>query len=217
MPDINANCEVTLACLQFYDCRPLYAAGYYVPHSSKQKALNEPTKLLFIIHRQISNMSNVVIGGDFNFADINWDSWSTTKPSAATDHRYFLKFLFENSLSQVVMVVARLLSNSILDLLTTTNPSLLNSIETHTGISDHLLVTFDICIETKYQTMLTKKYLTLIKADTINHKSKVLNFTQEFMNSNPIKNSVDANWEIIQHSLCTIMDTAVPCKLSHGK
>ena len=30
-------------------------------------------------------------------------------------------------------------------------------------------------------------------------------------------NSVDTNWEIMQHNLCTIMDTTVPSKLSHGK
>ena len=79
-------------------------------------------------------MSNVIIGGDFNFADINCDSLSTTKPSTATDHRYFPKFLLENSLSQLVKAVTRPLSNSILDLFTTTNRSMVNNIETHTGI-----------------------------------------------------------------------------------
>ena len=122
-------------------------------------------------------MSNVIIGGDFNFADINWDSWSTTKPSTATDHRYFLKFLLEKSLSQLVKVVTWPLSNSILDLITTTNPNLVNNIETHTGISDHHLVTFDICMKTKYQTKPPRKLFNFQKADTNSLKSKVLYFT----------------------------------------
>ena len=127
-------------------------------------------------------MSNVIIGGDINLADINYDSWSTTISSTATDHRYFLKFLLENSLSQLAKVVTRPLSNSILDLLTTTNPNLVNNIEIHTGISDHL-VTFDICMKTKYQTKPTRKLINFQKAGTNNLKSKVLNFFQEFLNS----------------------------------
>ena len=97
-----------------------------------------------------------------------------------------------------------------MDLITTTNPNLINNIETHSGISDHLLVTFDICMKTKCQTKLPVKLFHFQKADSNNLKSKVLNFTQEFLNLNPIKNSVDTNWEIMQHNLCTIMDTTVP-------
>ena len=146
-------------------------------------------------------MSTVIISGDINFANINWDSWSTTRPSTPTDHRYFLEFLLENLLRQLVKMVTLPLSNSIPDLLTTTNPNQVNNIETHTGITDHLLVTFDICMKTKYQTKQPRKLVNFQKADTNNLKSKVLNFTQEFLNSNPIKNSVDTNWEIIQYNL----------------
>ena len=106
MPDIDVNCEVIWPGLKFSYCKPLYIASYYGPHSNKQEALSETTKSLCIIfHKKISNMSNVIIGGHFNFADINWDLWPTTKPSTATDHRYFLKFLLENSLSQLAKVV----------------------------------------------------------------------------------------------------------------
>ena len=72
-------------------------------------------------------------------------------------------------------------------------------------------------MKAKYQTKPPRKLLSFQKADTNNLKSKVLNFTQVFLNSNPIKNSVHTNWEIIQHDLCTIMDTTVQWKLSHGK
>ena len=95
-------------------------------------------------------MSDFIIVGAFNFAGINWDSWFITKPSTATDHRYFLKFLLEKSLSQLGKVVTRPPSISILDLFTTTNPNLDDNIETHTGISDHLQVILDISMKTIY-------------------------------------------------------------------
>ena len=72
-------------------------------------------------------------------------------------------------------------------------------------------------MKTKYQTKPPRKLVNFQKADTNNLKFKVLNFTQEFLNSNPIMNSVDTNWEIIQHNLYAIMDTTVPWKSSHGK
>ena len=72
-------------------------------------------------------------------------------------------------------------------------------------------------MKTKYQTKLPNKLFNFQKADTNNLKSKVLKFTQEFLNWNPIKNSVDTNWVIIQHNQYTIMDATVSWKLSHGK
>ena len=79
IPDIDINCEVIWAGLLFSDCKPLYIASYYGPHSSKQEAVNELAKSLSIIfHKQRSNVSTVIIGGVFYFADINWESWSTT-------------------------------------------------------------------------------------------------------------------------------------------
>ena len=93
MPDINVNCEIIWAGLQFSDGKPLYISSYYGPHSNEQEALDELAKSLStILHKQGSCMSNVIIGGDFNFADINWDWWSTTKPSTATDNNISSSF-----------------------------------------------------------------------------------------------------------------------------
>ena len=72
------------------------------------------------------------------------------------------------------------------------------------------LLTFDVCMKTKYQTKPSRKLFNFQIAHANNFKSKVLNFTQEFPNSIPIMNYVDTNWEIMQHNLCTIMDETVP-------
>ena len=52
-------------------------------------------------------------------------------------------------------LITRPLPNNILDLIATTNRNLVNDFETHTGISDHLVI-LDFCPKTKYQTV-TKK------------------------------------------------------------
>ena len=90
MPNINVNCGVIWAGLRFSHCRPLYMPIYYGPHSNKQEALNELANHCPSSFINRSNMPIVIIGGDFYFADINLDLWSTTKPSTATYHRNFL-------------------------------------------------------------------------------------------------------------------------------
>ena len=74
-------------------------------------------------------MSYVVVDEHLGHLGINWDKWSTIQPSTATDHRYSLMFLLENSLTQLDAVVIGLLSNSIFDLFT--KPIVATNIEIH--------------------------------------------------------------------------------------
>jgi exonuclease III len=176
IPDLNPDCEVVWASLQFSNSKPLYIASYYGPHKKKPKSIDELAKSLStIFSKQRSKSPNVIIGGDFNYPDINWDLWSTTNPKTASDHRGFLNFLVENSLAQLVMKVTRPISNSILDLITTTNPQLVSNIEVYPGISDHNIVTFDINMKPKQQNKPPRKIHNFQKADHATVKDKVAN------------------------------------------
>jgi hypothetical protein len=55
------------------------------------------------------------------------------------------------------------------------------------------------------------------KADPDVLKSEVSAFVDNFLSSNPEKQSVDSNWETITDSLSEIVDKHVPSKLSKGK
>ncbi|XP_072022153.1 uncharacterized protein [Amphiura filiformis] len=218
IPDLDSNCEVVWASLQFSDTKSLYIASYYGPQTNKAKSLEELAKSLSTVYsKQRSKLPNVIIGGDFNFADINWDSWTTTNPKTASEHRSFLSFLLENSLSQLVTKVTRPISNSILDLITTTNPHLVSNIIVSSGISDHDIVTFDINMKPKYQVKPPRKMYNFLKADESVLNEKVAAFTQEFLASNPSLNTVDTNWEKIRNCLYEIMNDHVPWKMSNGK
>ena len=127
-----------------------------------------------------------------------------------TIHCYLSQIFPQVPIRKFVVSVGKVvtwpLPNSILDLLTTTNLNLVNNIETHTGISDHQLVAFNICMKTKPP----RKLFDFQKAGTNNPKSNFFNFSQWFPYSSPITNSMDTNWEIMQHDLHTVMDTTVP-------
>ena len=87
---------------------------------------------------------NVVIAGDFIHPDLNWDTQSTTSPATAATHQKLLDVLLCNSVSQVVRDDTRPSSSNILDLIITSNPTLVENVNVHPGISDHHILTFNI-------------------------------------------------------------------------
>ena len=218
LPDTNSDCEIVWASLQFASSKPLYLASYYGPQTQKNKAIDELAKSLSNVNTKCrGKLPNIILGGDFNLPDINWDSWTPTKPSTASVHQKFLDFLLENSLSQLVAFITRPVSNSILDLLATTNPQLISNLQPSPGISDHHIVTFNINMKPKQQPKPPRKIYNFKKADTETLKKKVNELTQEFLTSCPEKNCVDTNWEFLRDNLQDIMDSTVPSKLSKGK
>ena len=223
MPNFHfsGNGEIIWANIEFANAKPLYLASFYGPHplSQKKKAVDELTKQvsdIFSMNRG-KKLPNIIIGGDFNFPDISWDFWKTTNSRTTSAHQKFLDFLMENSLSQLVDFITRPISNSILDLLTTTSPQLIENLQGVPGISDHLIVTFHINMKPKMQPKPPRKIYSFQKADTNVLKQKVEEFSQIFLDSNPEKNTVNQNWETIRNSLQTIMDSTVPSKMSSTK
>ena len=223
MPDFQISStgdgEIIWANIEFANAKPLYLASFYGPQnlSHKNKAVDELTKQVSDIYSKSrgKKLPSVIIGGDFNFPDICWDSWTPTKQRSKSVHQKFLNFLMENSLSQLVDFITRPVSNSILDLLVTTTPQLIDNIQN--VISDHVIITFCINMKPKIQQKPPRKIYNFQKADTSVLKQKVEEFTQMFLKSNPERNSVDQNWETTRDSLQTIMDSTVPSKMSSSK
>ena len=216
--DVNSDGEIIWATLQFAHSKPLFIASYYGPQKNKEQAVDNLAKSLSkILSQQRSRLPNIIIGGDFNFGDIDWKTWTTTNPKTAKAHQYFIDWLVENSLAQLVEEVTRPASQSTLDLITTTNPNLVSDIEVSHGISDHDIVTFNINMKPKYHGKPKRKIYQFHKADPELLKQQAEVLTQEFLDSKPQNNSVNSNWETIKTRLLKIMEDHVPHKMSSGK
>ena len=204
--------------LQFTGSKPLYIASYYCPPTNKPKSLEEMTKSLSIVmNKHCRSQPNIVIAGDFNFPDIDWNSCTTSNPNTASVHRKLLDMLLEHSLVQLVNQITRPISNSILDLIITTNAQLVTNIDSNPGISDHNLITFNINMKPKRQIKPSRKLYNFNKVDTDQLKQRVKQFTEEFLLSDPSRNSVDTNWSKIRDNLYDILNACVPSKWSKAK
>ena len=121
------------------------------------------------------NLPSIILGGDFNLPHINWQSTTVnTNPQYGKALNDKMVEITNNSdLTQVINVPTR--RQNILDLLMTTNPSLISNTEVHPGMSDHEIVIADIDL----------------KAKTAKKKPRKV-FLYEKGNMNGLKDSIDA-------------------------
>ena len=85
---------------------------------------------------------NVLVAGDFNAPDINWEADEATITNNSTSEK-LLDIINEHDLLQLVREPTRR-DDNILDLVLTNNNKLVSNITVVPGISDHDIVTFDL-------------------------------------------------------------------------
>lgn len=92
--------------------------------------------------------------------------------------------------------------DNILDLTPTTNPDLISDLETHTGMSDHNAVTYNVNLTVKRQKKPDRPYR---KGDLEGVKWDLGAFRDNFLSEDPLKRSVDDNWNLFKDTLVSSM------------
>ena len=94
-----------------------------------------------------------LIVGDFNYANINWETYECDK-----DGEIFLDLLQDNYLSQHVNVPTR--GNNILDLVISSEANMVEDLKVieHFATSDHNMVEFNLLVKSKVHDVLIYKY-----------------------------------------------------------
>ena len=90
--------------------------------------------------------SRIIVGGDFNLPDINWDYMTNTGRRCRSKSDMLISVMNSCGLEQMVKTPTRISENAsnILDLIITNIPQFVRKIENCVGISDHLAVTFQL-------------------------------------------------------------------------
>ena len=88
---------------------------------------------------------SVILAGDFNLPDINWvNIMCSTNSQTAAKRNKLIEIIWEFGLTNMVNEPTRLYYGNILDLVLTSNSSLISTINTVTDMSDHEAILFDI-------------------------------------------------------------------------
>ncbi len=142
--------------------------------------------------------------------DIDWDSMTTSRSTYPSQlNRYFINIIQELSLEQIVNFPTRL--DNILDIILTTNSSLIDKCKPLPGFSDHNIVLVyneNPSNETKSP---QRKIYMWKSAKLEDLRNNINNKLSTFMN---VQNqSVDDMWNSFKTILLTTIEESVPSKL----
>ena len=143
-----ADCEIVWTKLSQSNGEILFGSFHHQPGSTVE--IMEQLKLSVYSLRELAGIggSHVILSGDFNLPDINWENGSIrSKPQHALmlSMKKMLEIVDDLNLTQVVREPTR--QNDILDLLFTTHSDLVNGTFVVPGISDHNAVIYDIILK----------------------------------------------------------------------
>ena len=134
-----------------------------MPHRNK-KDTQELKKSLDKLTQDGAKTVDVILGGDFNCPDINWEN-NSVSPSA-NDHdiqQAVIDVTTSNLLTQIHDQPPR--GPNILDIIFTSNSSLVKSPSSIPGISDHDMVVADFDIKPHTTKQKPRKYYKFHKAN----------------------------------------------------
>ena len=103
-------------------------------------------------------------------------------------------------------------NENILDLTLTTNTDLISNLDVIPGISDHQAVSFGIETQARRQKKPERHVYQYRKANTEGLLSDMAAFQETFLNSDPLNNTVEENWNTFKSTLTETMNRHIPQK-----
>ena len=168
-----------------------------MPHQNMEDVKKLEKSLNFV-----SNKKNIILTGDFNCPDINWDTMTVNQDVQDKEiQRAVMEVVTANSMVQIHEQPTR--GNNLLDIVLTTNSSLVKSSNNAPGISDHDMVVTDCDTKPYYQSKRPRKCYIYSKAnwdkfheDLTKLSSTIINMHRYYTGS-----SVQNLWDIFKTEL----------------
>jgi hypothetical protein len=203
----SADTETIWAKVTLQDGKTALVGVYYRPPSDRSP---DTVKTLGQILDKLDHNSPIILGGDFNAGDIDWDTNTVTPGS---DRKALceelLSVLDNNHLEQLQREPTR--GEAVLDLYCTNRPGLIKSLNTVPGISDHNIILADSDLQAK----LTKKPKRCIKqwskADWDTIRSETTAYRDEFL-TNYQQRDVETNYNDFCNHINNVTTKHVPTK-----
>ncbi|WAQ95830.1 hypothetical protein MAR_028520, partial [Mya arenaria] len=207
--NLNTNCEILWIKLEITGSKPIYISSFYKPHELDIDSIYELEKSLLLAQKL---KGQKIILGDFNLPKLSWDTENNPILQAGYNHAVYDKFLdilSDFNLTQMVNEYTR--EGNILDLLLLSNPTLVQSVNIISGISDHDIVSASISarptslkqkprvcsVYSKANWPEFRKYFSTVKVDILHNHEQI---------------SVEELWQRFKSAISTGIATYIPIK-----
>ena len=207
----NEN-ESVWAIITLKDLSKLVVGSFYRPPDRGIQPLLDLEIELAQISEKFRNNSKttLILGGDFNAGGINWDL--CTVDHDATNRplkEKLISILDEAGLKQMQRETTR--GQNLLDLFCCNKPSLIKSINSIPGISDHNIVLADCKLKPSIITKPQRKINQWSKADRRSIREQTVVFAENFLASASTRN-INENYNKFKEYLEEIMSSKIPTK-----
>ena len=209
-PELVTNCEIAFVKLNLKSAQDLYVASYYMPHRNLED-LNQLNDSLNKLNS--SKPKHILLGGDFNCPDINWEQNITVEHCHDRNIQETLVDLANNhSITQVHSDSTR--DDNLLDLMFTSNPSLVKSSTSIPGISDHDITITDLDIRPQYVKQKKRKVYKYNKANWEAIASELEETSNKLKGNKHL--TVDEMWNMFKTEINNSVEKNVPSKFVKG-
>ena len=209
----NEN-ESVWAIITLKDLSKLVVGSFYrPPDRGIQPLLDLEIELAQISEKFRNNpKTTLILGGDFNAGGINWDNCTVDHDAKNRPLKEKLtSILDEAGLKQMQREPTR--GQNLLDLFCCNKPSLIKSINSIPGISDHNIVLADCKLKPSIITKPQRKIYQWSKADWRSIREQTVVFAENFLASASTRN-INENYNTFKEYLEEIMSSKIPTKLS---
>ena len=210
--DLEEGSEIVWHQLELSGRRSLLLGTVYKPKHNDIVTVNNLERSMNSINRK-SPKSDVLICGDFNQSNIDWENLIVKIPSNACTKTAtkLLDFTIEHGLEQLVKKPTR--GENILDLVLTNNVNLVIGVSVEPGLSDHSIVKVNLDLKLKRRKPNRRKVYLRHKADETGIKNDIFNFQVKYAEEMG-QASVQEKWDAIEKEIKATMDRHVPSKMS---
>jgi len=182
---------------------------YYMPHRNK-KSLEELEKAIDKITEENKN-SNIILAGDFNCPDIDWNNLSIRKDAPDPEvQKQLIDITSQAGLTQIHEEPTR--ENNILDLVFTTNTSLVKTSTNIPGISDHAIIITDTDIKPYYHKSNPRKVYIWSRANWEDMNKDLDKLAILIRNKIQNNEKVNEVWLTFKQHLFASLDKHIPSK-----
>ena len=196
-PELVTSCEVEWVQMKLRGNKNLLVSSFYMPHRNMSDVIELRRSLELVT---ANKEKHIVIAGDFNCPDIDWDCLSVQKEAQDKEvQQAIIDLSVDFNLTQVQDKPTR--EDNILDLVFTTNPSLIKSTSNTPGISDHDIVVVDSDTKPFYVKQKPRKSFVFSKANWEQLKINITELSAEIVRLYRSGSSVQHLWDIFKKDL----------------
>ena len=212
--DFVTDCEIDFAKVTLKGKKELYIGSFYMPKRN-MKDLCELKKSLELLNG--NKPKDIILCGDFNCPDIDWEHLTLKHGQNIQDkseQQFLIDISTEFNLTQIHDKPTR--EDNLLDLVFTTNSSLIKSTTNAPGISDHDMVITDSDIKPNYSFSKPRKIYKFAKANWDEIKKICNQISLSVMQQTKSGENVETLWTYFKEKLLAAIDSHVPSKMSRS-